>query len=357
MRKDQAVAIQNSEQGVQRVRTAGPAGTLHGLAWDDLRFFLQVDRLGSLRAAATAEKVTVNTVRARIEKLEAGYGAPLLRRTRTGSAPTDAGEAVLEVAREMQRAAQASPRDTSRNVLIAPGEVRLFCSEGLGLLWLTPRLGGLRQHLGGVTVNLAIDYDLSRDRSSHADISLAFHKPQDPDMVTSRLATLHYMVFAAPSYLREHGIPATFDDMRRHRIVEQVTPGVNSGLIDFFLGTERPDGLIPIRTNSSLAQLWAVANGAGIAPMPTFVRAVTRNVVPIGPPLNLRFDLFCSYHASGRGSPAVEAVLAWLRRCFDGGDHPWFRDHFVHPDAFGTAGKGGRVVSLFDNLIDPVARS
>ena len=349
-----AVAIKNSEQGVQALHTGQADPRLRGVHWDDLRVFLDVARLGSLRAAAEAEKVSVNTVRARIEKLEAGYGASLLRRTRSGCAVTEAGEAILEIASEMQRATLAAPRDSGGNVLVAPREVRIFCSEGLGLLWLTPRLDALRAAVDGTTVNLAIDYDLSRDRSAEADITLSFQKPHDPDMVVTRLATLHYMVFASPAYLRAHGVPASMDEMRRHRIVEQVTPGVKSWLIDLFLGPERPDTIVPIRTNSSLAQLWAVANGAGVAPMPTYVRAVTRNVVPVGPPLNLRFDLFCTYHPSGRGSPALTAAVAWLRACFDNALYPWFRADFVHPDEFVRTSRSGDVVSLFDSLIDPV---
>lgn len=344
------VAIKYSEQGVQ---PPNRSCATDALGWDDLRFFLKVANAGSLRAAAEAEHVSVNTVRARIEKLESAYGAPLLRRSRTGCTATDAGEEVLRIARDMRSASFASKRGASANVLVVPGEVRLACSEGLGLLWLTPRLGLLSEGLGGLTVNLRLDYDLARDRTSEADVGLVFAPPKDPDMIITRLATLHYMVFASGAYLREKGIPASLDEMKGHRIVEQVTPGVNSWLETLFLGSERPAGLVPIRTNSSLSQLWAVASGAGIAPMPTYVRAITKAVLPLEPPLNIRFDLFCTYHASGRGSPAIEATLAWLRRCFDPSLYPWFRSDFVHPDDFARGSRDGQVVSLFDTLIEP----
>jgi DNA-binding transcriptional LysR family regulator len=349
------VAIKYSEQGVQPARTSACSPCpVDALDWDDLRFFRQVANSGSFRAAAEAERVSVNTVRARVEKLEAGYGAPLLRRTRTGCTTTDAGEEVLRIAQDMRSATLASRRKAAGDVLVAPGEVRLSCSEGLGLLWLTPRLSLLSETLGGLTANLRLDYDLSRDRTPEVDIGLTFTPPGDPDMIICKLATLHYMVFASGAYLRANGTPATLDEMKRHRIVEQVTPGVNSWLETYFLGTDRPPGLVPIRTNSSLSQLWAVANGAGIAPMPTYVRAVTRNVLPVDPPLNLRFDLYCAFHPSGRGSPAIEATLAWLRRCFDPILYPWFRSEFVHPNDFVRADQDGRVITLFDNLIDPV---
>jgi DNA-binding transcriptional LysR family regulator len=350
------VATKNTEQGVQPLNTLNTAARLQTLDWDDLRLFLKVARLESLRAAADAEGVSVNTVRARIERLESAYGAPLLRRSRKGSSLTGAGEAAFAIAREMQSAAFAPQRQNGGDVLVCPGELRISCSEGVGLLWLTPRLGALGDALRHLTVSLSVSYHHGQDRSSEADIVLAFQKPSDPEMIVTRIATLHLMMFASVAYLREHGIPATLDEMKRHRFVEQVTPGVNSWLHDFVFGSDRGEGLVPIRTNSSLAQLWAVANGAGIAPMPTYVRAITKGVVPMDPPLNLRFDLFCSYHPSARGSPAIESTLAWLRNCFDAQACPWFRSDFVHPDDFRIPDKSGRVVSLFDGLVDIVPR-
>jgi hypothetical protein len=83
--------------------------------------------------------------------------------------------------------------------------------------------------------------------------------------------------------------------------------------------------------------------------MPTFVRAITSSVIPLDPPLNLRFDLLCTYHPSARRSPAVVASMKWLRECFDGANQPWFRSEFVHPRDFAPS-LGANIVSLFDGL-------
>ena len=347
-------AIKNTEHRVQPVHTPRQSSFADSVDWDDLRMFLEVVRLQSLRAAAQAERVSVNTIRARIHKLEKAYGAPLLRRSRFGSTATDAGEEVMQLAEEMRAAALRRKHSAEGNVLVSPGEVRLSCSEGLGLLWLTPRMPALSSELGSLTANLRLDYDLARDRTQQVDVGLTFARPTDPDLVMARLATLHYMMFASASYIRDHGKPASLDEVKHHRIVEQVTPGVNSWMIDFLLGSERPEGLVSIRTNSSLSQLWAVATGAGIAAMPTYVRASTRSVIPIDPPLNLRFDLYYVIHAGARGSPAIETTLAWLRACFDPALYPWFRSEFVHPDDFPKPDKSARVVSLFDSLEDSI---
>jgi DNA-binding transcriptional LysR family regulator len=325
--------IQKNEHGVQPPHTADERRSipLDPSHWADLRFLMSVASGGSLRAAAETEKVAVNTVRAGIERLEQALGLLLLRRDRFGSALTEAGLEVLRMAGEMKSAAYGPALD--KNALIVPGELRIASSEGMGLLWLTPRLVELAEALPGLTLNLDLEYDLARLRSRAADIVLTFTRPSDPELIMTRLATLHYMMFASERYLSLNGTPASLDAMRDHRIVEQVTPGVKSWLLDLVLGSERGPAGVSIRTNSSLAQLSSVAAGAGIAPMPTFTAAIAP-VVAIDPPLNLRFDLFCTYHRNAKGSPAIEAALIWLRGLFDGTRQPWFRNEFVHPRDF-----------------------
>ena len=333
-------AILFSEQAVHRLNSdLGDTG-LCPSDWADVRYFLAVARGGSFQAAARDEQVSVNTVRAHVEKLEAKLGCKLLRRTRTGCTISDAGAGLLEVARAMSKAGAKGCKGAG-NVLVEPGEVRIACSEGLGLLWLTPRLGELIAGLDGLTANLIFDYRLDREKPAFCDVSLTFERPADPDMIVTRLATLHYIGFASKDYVRAHGLPRNLDEVGAHPIVEQVAPGVKSWLSDFFLGTDRRNGGVPVRTNSSLAQLWAVSNGAGIAAMPTFVHAITPDLVPIEPPLNLRFDLFCTYNADARGTPAIEATMAWLRACFDPQRYPWFRAEFVHPRDFSASGGKG----------------
>jgi DNA-binding transcriptional LysR family regulator len=344
-----------SEQGVHRLNRPSAPQQLDPSDWGNLRFLLAVADQGSFHAAARREQVSVNTVRAHVDALEQRIGVPLLRRARSGSEPTAAGLEILELARSMRATASDVQLGTERNALVEPGELRISCTEGLGLLWLTPRLTELTTRLDPLTVNLLFDYNLERDMSRRSDVALTFSPPSDPEMIVTKLATIHFMGFASPAYVREHGVPGSVDEARHHRLVEQVTPGVKSWLTDLFLGTDRPAGLVPIRTNSSLAQLWAVANGAGIAPMPTFVRAITSSVVPLDPPLNLRFDLLCTYHPSARTSPAVGACMDWLRKCFDPAHQPWFRTELVHPRDFARSVEG-TVISLFDGLRPPGRR-
>jgi DNA-binding transcriptional LysR family regulator len=69
--------------------------------WDDLRFLLELQRAGSLGAAARALKVESSTVSRRLASLEAALGAQLAARTPEGLVLSDAGELAAELAETM----------------------------------------------------------------------------------------------------------------------------------------------------------------------------------------------------------------------------------------------------------------
>jgi DNA-binding transcriptional LysR family regulator len=326
--------MKNSEHGVQTPNTpANPAAPeLDRLDWDDLRLFLDVASHGSLRAAAEARRLSVNTVRARIERLESAYGAALLTRSREGSSVTADGARLLQIARGMRHGAEgAAARPPTAH---KRGDVRLAVTEGLGLLWLMPRLGAVADGFGAAGFDILFSYDFRATAVDGTDVAITFQPPDIAGREAFRIATLHYMMFAAPAYVARHGCPRGLHDVARHRRVDQSAPGLNTHILEFILGPDRGEAPAPIRTNSSAAQLAAVEAGAGIAAMPTYVAALARDLVPIEPPLNLRFDVYASFSVEAREREGVRALLAWLRHCFDPEAHPCFRHEFVHPRDF-----------------------
>ena len=354
MASKQPAAIQNPDHGVPRWNATHVRSLVRDLDWDDLRALLLVTEQRSFRAAADSSRLSLNTLRRRIERLEDRIGTKLLGRSRSGVVPTDIGLMLARAAREMEGAAMAAEGDGDgeANVLINPGELTIGCTEGLGSLWLTPRLNELSPSLSNLTVSLQLDYDSARDRSDVVDVGVAFSEPQRRDLVRAKLATVHYMLFASEAYIRKHGMMTSLDQFRDHHFVEQSGPGYNSGLIKFLVGSDLPAGFMPIRSNSALSVYWAVVNGAGIAALPTYARAVSKHLIPLDVPLPLRFDLWYYFHAEARRSPAIRATVDWLKAAFDPGLYPWFADQFVHPNDF-ESNRTGKVVRLFEGLLDP----
>ncbi len=327
-----------------------------GVDWTDLRYLLAVGQAGSLRAAAKELRVSVNTVRAHIARLEKKHGTAMLRRTHAGTILTPTGTLLYQAALDMSTT-RVTDSNSDDDTLIAPGRVTIACSEGLGVSWLTPHMSTLAMMLSPLTVDLQFDYDLMRDHSVGADVGIAFRIPENPNIVVAKLATLHWMLFAAPSYIEQYGIPASFDDLRDHVFVEQTTPGYNTSAIDLLLGADRPMSTTAIRTNSSLTQGYAAASGAGIAILPSYTMAITTGLVPLPLLPQMRLPVHYYYHAEAKRSAAVRAVIDWLKEAFDPVRYPWFADRFVHPNDFASLhanDESGSVVSLFAHVVDRV---
>jgi DNA-binding transcriptional LysR family regulator len=300
--------------------------------WDDLRVILAIGEAGSLRAAATALGLSVNTVRNRLDRLEHRCGQALLLRNRAGGQLTELGQILRQQAIEMKSAAAGATRHPASSGL---AEIRIGASEAVGISWLLPRLPLLERKLGPEVASLHFEYDLSRDQAPDLDISLQFVRSEDQEMETTRIATLHFVLFASRDYLARKGTPQTIDDLLRFQLIEQVGPGIRSDLLDSLVGSDRPPGFIARRSNSGLAVFWSVLNGEGIAALPTYVIDVTDRLAPIGLPIQLRRELFMVHRRSRAGSPALREACAWLRACFDPDRYPWFGNNFVDPAAVG----------------------
>lgn len=332
----------------------GSKGSFDDLRWEDVRLLRAIQRLGSMRKVASDHGVVVNTIRRRLGHIETRLGLNLTHRSANGIVLTEVGQELLRIGRSMSDAAEWDVTKGGKDVLLKPGQITIACTEGIGTLWLTPRMSRLQAALPDMTIGLDFDYDLARDRAHEADVWLTYERPTDADLITSKLATIHFAVYASKSYIQRYGVPSTVDSLKDHRVVEHVGPGVRSEQLDFLIGTERPRGLIVMRTNSSMSQLWSVAKGIGIGALPTFVSEITSAATPVPPELRIRRELRLVYRSEAKPSPAIHATVRWLRECFDRTVHPCFAETFIDPNTFRRDTGDTNIVNLFPNTFDQI---
>ena len=82
----------------------------------------------------------------------------------------------------------------------------------------------------------------------------------------------------------------------------------------------------------------SVLAGAGIAALPTYVRSLSNQIIPLDVRLPLRFELWAYYHERARTSRTIRCAVAWLRDAFDPIANPWFGEPFVEPASFAAQG-------------------
>jgi DNA-binding transcriptional LysR family regulator len=219
--------------------------------------------------------------------------------------------------------------------------VKLAATEGLGAFWLAPRLAEFHRSHPKLLVDLRCAMRPVDMLRLEADAAVQLIGPAEADLKVVKLGRLHILPYAASSYLEAHGVPASLEDLRRHRLVFQIGEQTAAPeLTAAIFGDRSQTGLVSVRTNSSSAHALAIASGAGIGWLATYASAVTTGLVPIDLAPRCTFDIRLTYHPDVAGIPRVRHVIDWVIASFDPRRYPWFRDEFVHPSEFATVYRG-----------------
>ena len=152
---------------------------------------------GSFSAAASELGCTQSRISHAIAELEGAVGARLLRRSRSGCTPTDAGYHVLVKARQILRLAESLVQTASEETG-ASGRVRIACFRSAGAHLLPHVLEALGNEHPGIQVDVndgCADYQdvLAAVRQGMADIGLTRDESFD-DLQSYRLAHDAYVL-------------------------------------------------------------------------------------------------------------------------------------------------------------------
>jgi DNA-binding transcriptional LysR family regulator len=161
--------------------------------WNDLRYFLELQRSGRLLTAAQRLKTTHATVARHIEAIEKSLGTALFVQHAQGYELTPAGEALLKHAEAMENVALLAEDELTHSA--APlGKIRLGVAEGLGVMFLAGRMGGLFERYPGLEVERQHPQPRSGDQ----------HPPRTPQRRSTGHAQAHRL---PPGALRQPRLP------------------------------------------------------------------------------------------------------------------------------------------------------
>lgn len=310
------------------------------LEWDALPVFLAVAETGSINRAAAELKIQPSSVSRRIDELEKRLEAKLFVRASTGMTLTSAGEDLRDSVRTMRHHADNIERKIRRRDKRDEGMVALATPDGIGSLWLAPRVGSFLA--ANPRIQLSMDCRFGPALPERKpDISIVADKSIiEVGDDTSELCTMHYVFFAAPNYLATYGTPrsvaSAVSEHRTLRHTAQITQRENWGARASAVEALASFGF---ETNSSQAVISALREGAGIATAPSYLKVLAPELVMIGTEPAVPIKLWLILHREAREAQRVARVAEWIRAAFDPRTNPWFRDEFVHPDDFAETQK------------------
>jgi DNA-binding transcriptional LysR family regulator len=168
--------------------------------------FASVATKGSLTAAALAEGVAPAVIGRRIDALEERLGVKLLRRTTRRITLTHEGSADLANA-------EAS---VSAGGVKASGHLRVTAPAGFGRRHVAPRVPEFVAAHPDVSVSLNLSDRVVDIVNEGFDCAVRVGDLPDSSLVSLRLADNRRLCVAAPSYVQQHGMPATPAELSLH---------------------------------------------------------------------------------------------------------------------------------------------
>ena len=247
--------------------------------WTDLHYFLELARAGTLSGSARRLGVEHTTVARRIQRLEEQLKTPLFDRRREGYRLTDIGQALLPHAEAMESAMLAAAEQVGGTHGAARGRVRIGAPEVFGTLVIANHLAALLEANPELHLDLLLLPRMANLANREADLVVTLEPPETGRYVVSRLVSVRYYLYAAPSYLGRHGPIRSRDELSRHAFVGYVEDWMLSSGLNFIDEL----GVVPERRfccTGMLAQYQAALSGVGLILMPPYA-AVDGRLVPV----------------------------------------------------------------------------
>ena len=256
---------------------------------NDLLIFASVAELGSFSRAAERLALPKSTVSRRLASLEQRLGERLLTRTTRRQSLTEFGLQLLEHARQVASEVEAVASLSERRQATPSGRLRVSMPSDFASLLLADTLAAFV----ALYPAIQLDLDLSPRRvdllGEGFDVALRMgHLPDDASLAAKRLAVFSFGLYAAPSYLAEHGDPEHPDDLPRHEAVRMLMANGEAASWTLSKEEERWQGTPPGRVSANAPELLIklACAGAGIAAVPDYFaaaevrRGTLRRVLP-----------------------------------------------------------------------------
>lgn len=182
-----------------------------------LEVFVHAVRTGSLSGSARHLKLTPMSATRRLAALENEMGVRLFQRTSRSISLTPEGEEFLPFAVEMLETQEAARASISSSLGSATGLLRVTAPITLGRKRIMPIVQSLLDENPGLRINLELNDAIVDIVAAGIDLAIRIAPLRDSDLIARRLANNPKQIYAAPSYLAQHGSPRTIEELAHHQ--------------------------------------------------------------------------------------------------------------------------------------------
>ncbi len=232
------------------------------LQWDDLRVILSIAEAGSLSGAGRRLRASHATVFRRLNAIEARLGVALFERSRTGYAPTAAGEDLAATAARVQAEVLGAERRMAGRDLRLSGSIRVTTTDTLLMGLLSPIFADFQREHPEITLEVAVSNQLFNLSQRDADVAVR-PSAAPPEHLVGRPAGR----IAQAVYARAGAAPDAWVGPDRHL-------GYNA--LDIWMADSGANQRCRYRVDTMLGMYAAVREGQGGPCCPVILPMATR---------------------------------------------------------------------------------
>src|SRR2546421_5688721 len=187
--------------------------------WDKLKVFHAAAEAGSFTHAGEQLGLSQSAVSRQVSALEQDLSVPLFHRHARGLILTEQGELLYRTAHDVLMKLEAAGTKLTDSREKPNGELRVNTTPGLGVHWLTPRLGEFLDLYPDIRMTLITSEQELDLAMREADVAIRLRLPVQPDLIQRKLFSMHFHAYASPEYLKRFGTPRTPEELDKHRLL------------------------------------------------------------------------------------------------------------------------------------------
>jgi len=243
--------------------------------WDKLKVFHAAAEAGSFTHAGERLGLSQSAVSRQVSALESELSVSLFHRHARGLILTEQGDMLYRTAHEVFMKLEAARTKLTDSRERPNGELKVSTTPGIGVHWLTPRLGEFLDLYPDIRISL-ITTDEELDLAMReADVAIRLRQPTQPDLIQRKLFSVHSHAYASPDYLKRFGTPRTHEEIDEHRVIllgGNVPAHFANRRRLLEIGRENKSPREPhFIVNNVLGVLRACQRGLGIAMLPDYL--------------------------------------------------------------------------------------
>jgi DNA-binding transcriptional LysR family regulator len=237
---------------------------------NETNVFVKVVDAGSFARAAHRLEMPKSTVSAKVSALERRLGVTLIQRTTRRLHVTDTGQEYYQQCVQALQQITSAEEHVTRRQSVPQGSLRITAPIQSGISLLLGVFSEFQNQYPEVNLEIILTERNVDLVSEGVDLALRAGELEDSSLISRKLGTLHFALFASPKYLKTNGMPKSPRDLKDHCSL-QFTP---RGHRDWKLSGPKGTQTIPIARHMLINDLNLIkvlaVSGAGVALLPTF---------------------------------------------------------------------------------------